>query len=42
MNRLPQLKAVSMRESVGEVIRKALYDRRFEAGEPLSEARLAA
>ena len=42
MNRLPQLKAVSMRESVGEVIRKALYDHRFAAGEPLSEARLAA
>src|SRR6478735_3441645 len=42
MNRLPQLKAVSMRESVGEVIRKALYDRRFNAGESLSEARLAA
>lgn len=42
MNRLPQLKAVSMRESVGEVIRKALYDHRFEAGESLSEARLAA
>lgn len=31
-----------MRESVGEVIRKALYDRRFNAGESLSEARLAA
>jgi DNA-binding GntR family transcriptional regulator len=42
MNRLPQLKAVSMRESVGEVIRKALYERRFDAGESLSEARLAA
>ena len=42
MNRLPQLKAVSMRESVGDAVRKALYDRRFLAGEPLSEAGLAA
>ena len=41
MNRLPQLKAVSMRDNVGDVVRKALYDHRFEAGEPLSEARLA-
>lgn len=42
MNRLPQLKPVSMRESVGDAVRKALYDRRFLAGEPLSEAGLAA
>ena len=42
MNRLPQLKPVSMRESVGEAVRKALHQRRFRAGEPLSEAGLAA
>ena len=42
MYRLPQLKAVSIRESVGDAVRKALYDRRFVAGEPLSEAGLAA
>lgn len=42
MARLPQLKAVSFRESVGEAVRKALYEHRFRAGEPLSEAALAA
>jgi DNA-binding GntR family transcriptional regulator len=42
MNRLPQLQAVSIRHSVGEAVRKALYDRRFHAGESLSEAGLAA
>src|SRR5882724_9735244 len=41
MHRLPQLKAVSIRESVGDAVRKALYDRRFQAGEPLSEVGLA-
>jgi DNA-binding GntR family transcriptional regulator len=39
---LPQLRSVSMRESVGEALRKALYDGRFQAGQPLSEAALAA
>jgi DNA-binding GntR family transcriptional regulator len=41
-NRFPQLKAVSIRESVGEVVREALYQHRFQAGEALSEAALAA
>ena len=31
-----------MRESVGEALRKALYDGRFQAGQSLSEAALAA
>ena len=31
-----------IRESVGEAVRRALYDRRFQAGDPLSEAALAA
>ncbi len=31
-----------MRESVGEAVRKALHQRRFTVGEPLSEAGLAA
>jgi DNA-binding GntR family transcriptional regulator len=39
---LPQLKSVSMRESVVEALRKALYDGRFQAGQPLSEPSLAA
>jgi DNA-binding GntR family transcriptional regulator len=39
---LPQVKSISMRESVGDVIRKALYDGRFEPGQSLSEAGLAA
>lgn len=38
---LPQLKSVSIRESVVGALRKALYDGRFEAGEQLSEAALA-
>lgn len=42
MNRLPQVKAISMRESVGEAVRKALHQRRFHVGESLSEAGLAA
>lgn len=42
MDRLPQLKPVSMRENVGAAVRKALYQRRFGVGEPLSEAGLAA
>ena len=42
MQRLPQLKAVSIRESVGQVVREALYQHRFQAGESLSEAALAA
>jgi len=39
---LPQLKSISMRESVVEALRKALYDGRFEAGQALSEPSLAA
>ena len=39
---LPQLKSISMRESVVEALRKALYDGRFEAGQALSEPALAA
>jgi DNA-binding GntR family transcriptional regulator len=31
-----------MRKTVGEAVRKALYDRRFRSGEPLHEAELAA
>lgn len=38
---LPQVKSISMRESVGEAIRQALYGRRFEPGQSLSEAALA-
>jgi DNA-binding GntR family transcriptional regulator len=39
---LPQLKSVSIRESVVEALRTALYDGRFQAGQPLSEPSLAA
>jgi DNA-binding GntR family transcriptional regulator len=42
MTGFPQLKAVSMRDSVGQAIRQALTDRRFQPGESLSEAGLAA
>jgi DNA-binding GntR family transcriptional regulator len=42
MESLPQVKSTSMRESVGDVIRQALYDGRFEPGQSLSEAGLAA
>lgn len=38
----PQVKTVAMRDSVGDAIRLALYDGRFEAGQQLSEAGLAA
>jgi DNA-binding GntR family transcriptional regulator len=42
MASFPQLKTTSMRESVGEMIRQALHEGRFEPGQPLSEAGLAA
>jgi DNA-binding GntR family transcriptional regulator len=38
---LPQVKSISMRESAGEAIRQALYGRRFDPGQSLSEAGLA-
>jgi DNA-binding GntR family transcriptional regulator len=41
MATLPQVKSISMRESVGEAIRQALYGRRFEPGQSLSEVGLA-
>jgi DNA-binding GntR family transcriptional regulator len=42
MATLPHVKSTSMRESVGDAIRQALYDGRFEPGQSLSEAGLAA
>jgi DNA-binding GntR family transcriptional regulator len=42
MASFPQIKTTSMRESVGEMIRQALHEGRFEPGQPLSEAGLAA
>lgn len=42
MATLPQVKSISIRESVGEAIKQALYDGRFEPGQSLSEAGLAA
>jgi DNA-binding GntR family transcriptional regulator len=42
MASFPQIKTTSMRESVGEMIRQALHAGRFEPGQPLSEAGLAA
>ena len=42
MTGLPQLKSVSIRESVLEALRQALHDGRFHVGQPLSEAALAA
>jgi DNA-binding GntR family transcriptional regulator len=42
MTGLPQLKAVSIRASVTEAIRKAMLDGRLRPGQPLSEAALAA
>lgn len=42
MASLPQVKGISIRESVGDAIRQALYDGRFEPGQSLSEAGLAA
>lgn len=41
MGGLPQLRAVSIRQTVGEVIRRALLEGRFQPGQPLSEAALA-
>ena len=41
MASLPQVKSISMRESVGDAIRQALYSRRFDPGQALSEAGLA-
>jgi DNA-binding GntR family transcriptional regulator len=37
----PQVKSISMRESVGEFIRDALYNGYFEPGQAISEAGLA-
>jgi DNA-binding GntR family transcriptional regulator len=42
MSALPQLKPVSIRQSVGEAIRRALLAGRFRPGEALSEVALAA
>jgi DNA-binding GntR family transcriptional regulator len=42
MEHFLQIKSTSMRESVGEAIRQALSSGRFEPGEALSEAGLAA
>lgn len=42
MASLPQVKSTSIRESVGDAIRQALYNGRFEPGQSLSEAGLAA
>jgi DNA-binding GntR family transcriptional regulator len=39
---LPQLKSIAMRENVGDAIRQALSDGRFEPGQSLSEAGIAA
>ncbi len=42
MTALPHLKPVSIRQSVGEAVRRALLEGRFRPGEPLSEVALAA
>src|ERR1700722_5322169 len=42
MATLSQIKSISMRESVGEAIRQALCSGRFQPGQALSEAGLAA
>jgi DNA-binding GntR family transcriptional regulator len=42
MGTFPQVKSIAIRESVGEAIRKALYDGRFESGQSISEVGLAA
>lgn len=42
MPQLPQVKSVAVRESVGELIRQALYSGRFEPGQTLSDVSLAA
>jgi len=39
---LPHVKSISIRESVGDAMRQALYDGRYEPGQSLSEAGLAA
>lgn len=41
MSLLPQVKPVSIRQTVGETIRRALLEGRFRPGQPLSEVALA-
>lgn len=41
MSLLPQVKPVSIRQTVGETIRRALLEGRFHPGQPLSEVALA-
>ncbi|HWA96602.1 MAG TPA: GntR family transcriptional regulator [Terracidiphilus sp.] len=42
MHQLPVVKSVAVRDSVVEVIRQALYSRRFEPGQTLSDVSIAA